>query len=132
MMRDAIEKAARALYEANEAAHKASVEKLARMTGSTPQPHEPWLAWERISGFERLRYTKRSAAVVLAFLAAAEEPSNQMIMAALQAGLDFMKEKGVDGLSPWQDYPKPSESIKVCWRSAVSALRREIESGESA
>ena len=48
------------------------------------------------------------------------EPSNEMLLAGLERGLAWMEEHGVDGLSPWQDYPKPTETMRVIVRAMLA------------
>lgn len=53
------------------------------------------------------------------------EPTNAMILAGLERGLAWMKENDVDGLSPWQDYPKVSDTMRVIVRAILLSASQE-------
>ena len=56
------------------------------------------------------------------FVIVPKEPSDSMLAAALQSSLDMMKECGVDGLSPFEDYPSPAELTKRAYRAMIRAV----------
>lgn len=49
------------------------------------------------------------------------EPTNEMVAAALKVSLEIMKEHGVTGLSPFEDYPNPVETTRRMLRAAIDA-----------
>jgi hypothetical protein len=50
-----------------------------------------------------------------------EEPTNQQVIAALEWALSWMTENGVDGLSPFSDYPPVGQTTKVMYRAMIGA-----------
>ena len=49
------------------------------------------------------------------------EPTNEMLVAALGRALEWMKENGVTGLSPFCDYPSPTETTRQVYRAMLAA-----------
>lgn len=49
------------------------------------------------------------------------EPTNAMIFSALEWGLQHMKAHGVDGLSPWQDFPPPGATAVGMFTAMLNA-----------
>lgn len=56
----------------------------------------------------------------LGFAIVPKEPTAEILEAGLQSSLDFMKESGVDGLSPFKDYPSPAETVKRAYRAMIA------------
>jgi hypothetical protein len=54
-------------------------------------------------------------------LATIREPTDRQVMAALAWALDWMKENGVDHLSPYEDFPNVGETTRGMWRAMVDA-----------
>lgn len=54
------------------------------------------------------------------------EASNAGMIAGLEAGLAWMKECGVTALSPFADYPSPTETTKRCYGAMVEAERVKL------
>lgn len=50
------------------------------------------------------------------------EPTDEMIAAALKESLEIMKEHGVTGLSPFEDYPDPVETTRRMLRAAIASV----------
>ncbi len=73
---------------------------------------------QAVAEIERLRRSGGERAAVV------EEPTDAMLIAMLQAGLDWMAECGVTGLSPFSDYPSPTETCRRMWRAGVRSLSR--------
>lgn len=70
-------------------------------------------------------FAQMEAALPAGYTIVPVEPTNEMICAALQASLDLMKEAGVDGLSPFTDYPAPGEVTKRCYRAMIAAVQQQ-------
>lgn len=51
-----------------------------------------------------------------------QEPTNDMIAAALQASLDIMKENNVSALSPFTEYPAPGAITRRVYRAMLDAV----------
>jgi len=49
------------------------------------------------------------------------EPTPGMLAAALQASLGIMNENGINGLSPFKDYPSPTETTRRAYIAMLSA-----------
>lgn len=49
-----------------------------------------------------------------------KEPTDQMTASALEESLRIMKEHGVDGLSPFKDYPSPIETTRRVYRVMIN------------
>lgn len=75
------------------------------------RPGHNTLAWEVIK--------KLNAA---GFAIVPKEPTNAQIIAALEFALAWMSQNGVDGLSPFKDYPPPGETAKGMYRAMLDAV----------
>lgn len=53
---------------------------------------------------------------------APREPTDEMLAAGLQASLDFMKENGVTALSPFSEYPSPTEALRRAYKAMLDAI----------
>jgi hypothetical protein len=62
---------------------------------------------------------------------AMREPDNAMMIAMLQAALDWMKQNGVTALSPFADYPSPAETTRICWSAGIDAALAEQSPAEN-
>lgn len=51
-------------------------------------------------------------------------PTTEMLIAGLERGLAWMKEHGVNALSPWQDYPRPVDTLRVVYTAMREAERK--------
>jgi hypothetical protein len=49
------------------------------------------------------------------------EPTGYMLAAGLRESLAIMKEHGVDGLSPFKDYPSPTEVTRRVYKAMIDA-----------
>jgi hypothetical protein len=49
------------------------------------------------------------------------EATDQMVIAGLEEALAIMKEHGVDGLSPFSEYPSPIETTRRVYGAMVRA-----------
>jgi hypothetical protein len=49
------------------------------------------------------------------------EPTDAMVIAAMEWALDWMKQNGVDGLSPFKDYPPVTETTQGMYRAMIAA-----------
>lgn len=49
-----------------------------------------------------------------------KEPTDRQVAAALEWALDWMKQHGVDGLSPFKDYPPVAETTRGMYRAMVA------------
>jgi hypothetical protein len=69
----------------------------------------------------------RNARTALAAIDAAgfavvpKEPTREMLIASHEAALAWMRRHGVTGLSPYSDYPNPTETTKVCFMAMLAA-----------
>lgn len=58
------------------------------------------------------------------------EATDKMVARGLEESLAIMKEHGVDGLSPFSDYPSPSETIRRVYRAMIAAALMDDQRGE--
>lgn len=75
----------------------------------------PSFNWQKYEGAAR------------AAIEALREPTNPMLIAAMGAALAWMKRNGVTGLSPYADYPSPTETTRVCYTAMIDAILSEGE-----
>lgn len=58
------------------------------------------------------------------------EPTNEMLIASHEAALAWMKQHGVDGLSPFKDYPSPTATTRVCYIAMIDAATKQAAADE--
>jgi hypothetical protein len=51
------------------------------------------------------------------------EPSPLMLAAGLQESIRIMEEYGVDGLSPFKEYPSPKEVTRRVYKAMIAAAQ---------
>jgi hypothetical protein len=82
----------------------------------------------KATGDARERFEKTPANAELERFSSVSKPqavpddaSSEMIEAGLMASLEYMKENGVDGLSPFSEYPSSLEAIRRMWKAMLAA-----------
>jgi hypothetical protein len=60
------------------------------------------------------------------------EPTDAMLIAAMEDTLAHFKAEGIDHNSPFDDYPKPQEQLRRCWKAMIEAALLRSPSTEKA
>lgn len=86
--------------------------------------------WDRIPNGQKKKWRKKAEAALSAlaaegFVVVPKEPSIAQHIAAMEFALGHMKAYGVDGLSPFKDYPPLRETTAGMYRAMISAASQE-------